>query len=55
VALQRASGRVLVAIVFHTLSNAVVTTASGVGGGEVASQVALLAVVWTVVALLAWR
>lgn len=46
-----AGGRVLAAIVFHTLSNAVsVTTASGVIGDEVASQLALL-VVWTVVAL----
>ncbi|MDS0301011.1 CPBP family intramembrane metalloprotease [Halogeometricum sp. S1BR25-6] len=51
-----AGGRVLVAVVFHTLSNAVsVTTAGGVIGGEVASQVALLAVVWTVVAILVWR
>jgi membrane protease YdiL (CAAX protease family) len=51
-----AGGRVLVAIVFHTLSNAVsVTTAGGVIGDEVASQVALLVVVWTVVVLLVWR
>jgi membrane protease YdiL (CAAX protease family) len=51
-----AGGRVLVAIVFHTLSNAVsVTTAGGVIGDEVASQLALLVVVWTVVALLVWR
>lgn len=51
-----AGGRTLVAIVFHTLSNAVsVTTAGGVIGDEVASQVALLAVVWTVVAVLVWR
>jgi membrane protease YdiL (CAAX protease family) len=49
-------GRVLVAVVFHTLSNTVsVTTAGGVIGGEVASQLALLAVVWTGVALLVWR
>jgi membrane protease YdiL (CAAX protease family) len=49
-------GRVLVAVVFHTLSNTVsVTTAGGVIGGEVASQLALLAVVWTLVALLVWR
>ena len=51
-----AGGRTLVAIVFHTLSNAVsVTTAGGVIGDEVTSQVALLAVVWTVVALIVWR
>jgi membrane protease YdiL (CAAX protease family) len=51
-----AGGRTLVAVVFHTLSNAVsVTTAGGVIGDEVASQVALLAVVWTVVAVLVWR
>ncbi|MFC5369054.1 CPBP family intramembrane glutamic endopeptidase [Salinirubrum litoreum] len=51
-----AGGRVLVAVVFHTLSNAVsVTTAGGVVGSEVASQVALLGVVWAVVALLVWR
>jgi hypothetical protein len=51
-----AGGRTLVAVVFHTLSNAVsVTTAGGVIGDEVASQVALLAVVWTVVALVVWR
>ncbi len=51
-----AGGRTLVAIVFHTLSNAVsVTTAGGVIGDEVASQIALLAVVWTVVAILVWR
>ena len=51
-----AGGRTLVAIVFHTLSNAVsVTTAGGVIGDEVASQIALLAVVWTVVALIVWR
>jgi len=51
-----AGGRTLVAIVFHTLSNAVsVTTAGGVIGDEVASQVALLAVVWTAVVLIVWR
>jgi membrane protease YdiL (CAAX protease family) len=51
-----AGGRTLIAIVFHTLSNAVsVTTAGGVIGDEVASQVALLVVVWTVVAILVWR
>ncbi|WP_336338750.1 CPBP family intramembrane glutamic endopeptidase [Haloarcula brevis] len=51
-----AGGRTLVAVVFHTLSNAVsVTTAGGVIGDEVASQIALLVVVWTVVALIVWR
>lgn len=51
-----AGGRVLVAIVFHTLSNAVsVTTAGGVIGDRVASQLALLVVVWAVVAILVWR
>ncbi|ELZ88309.1 CPBP family intramembrane glutamic endopeptidase [Haloferax sulfurifontis] len=51
-----AGGRVLVAVVFHTLSNAVsVTTAGGVIGDEVASQIALLAVVWAVVVMLVWR
>ena len=51
-----AGGRTLVAVVFHTLSNAVsVTTAGGVIGDEVASQVALLAVVWTAVVLIVWR
>ena len=51
-----AGGRTLVAVVFHTLSNVVsVTTAGGVIGDEVASQVALLAVVWTAVVLLVWR
>lgn len=51
-----AGGRTLVAVVFHTLSNAVsVTTAGGVIGDEVTSQISLLAVVWTVVAILVWR
>jgi len=51
-----AGGRTLVAIVFHTLSNAVsVTTAGGVIGDEVSSQIALTAVVWAVVALIVWR
>ncbi|MDS0222278.1 CPBP family intramembrane metalloprotease [Haloarcula sp. S1AR25-5A] len=51
-----AGGRTLVVVVFHTLSNAVsVTTAGGVIGDDVASQIALLAVVWTVVAILVWR
>jgi membrane protease YdiL (CAAX protease family) len=51
-----AGGRVLVPVVFHTLSNAVsVTTASGVLGDEVRSQVPLLAVVWMGVAILIWR
>ena len=49
-------GRMLVPVVFHTLSNAVsVTTASGVVGDGIGSQVALLAVVWAVVAVLVWR
>jgi membrane protease YdiL (CAAX protease family) len=51
-----AGGRVLVPVVFHTLSNAVsVTTAGGVIGDEIASQVALLVVVWAVAGTLAWR
>lgn len=49
-------GRPLVPVVFHTLSNTVsVTTAGGVVGDDVASQVALLIVVWTLVAILVWR
>jgi membrane protease YdiL (CAAX protease family) len=51
-----AGGRVLVPVVFHTLSNAVsVTTATGVVGDGVVSQVGLLVVVWVVVAVLVWR
>jgi len=51
-----AGGRVLVPVVFHTLSNAVsVTTAGGFVGDEVASVVALLVVVWVVVLGLVWR
>jgi membrane protease YdiL (CAAX protease family) len=51
-----AGGRVLVPVVFHTLSNAVsVTTAIGVVGDGVVSQVGLLVVVWAVVAVLVWR
>jgi membrane protease YdiL (CAAX protease family) len=51
-----AGGRVLIPVVFHTLSNAVsVTTASGVVGDGVAPQVVLLVVVWVSVALLVWR
>jgi len=51
-----AGGRVLVPVVFHTLSNAVsVTTATGVIGDEVVSQVDFLVVVWVVVAVLVWR
>jgi membrane protease YdiL (CAAX protease family) len=51
-----AGGRVLVPVVFHTLSNAVsVTTATGVVGDGVVSQVGLLVVVWLVVAVLVWR
>ncbi|MFD1687069.1 CPBP family glutamic-type intramembrane protease [Halobellus litoreus] len=51
-----AGGRVLVPVVFHTLSNAVsVTTATGVIGDEVVSQIGLLIVVWVVVAVLVWR
>jgi membrane protease YdiL (CAAX protease family) len=51
-----AGGRVLVPVVFHTLSNAVsVTTATGVVGDGVVSQVGLLVVVWVVVAILVWR
>ena len=51
-----AGGRVLIVVVFHTLSNAVsVTTAGGVIGDEVTSQVALLVIVWTTAALLVWR
>jgi membrane protease YdiL (CAAX protease family) len=51
-----AGGRVLVPVVFHTLSNAVsVTTAGGFVGDEVASVVALLVVVWAVVSVLVWR
>jgi membrane protease YdiL (CAAX protease family) len=51
-----AGGRVLVPVVFHTLSNAVsVTTASGVVGDGLASQVALFVVVWGGVAVLVWR
>jgi membrane protease YdiL (CAAX protease family) len=51
-----AGGRVLVPVVFHTLSNAVsVTTATGVIGDGVASQVALLAIVWVSVGVLVWR
>ena len=51
-----AGGRVLVPVVFHTLSNAVsATTATGVIGDEVVSQIGLLIVVWVVVAVLVWR
>ena len=51
-----AGGRVLVPVVFHTLSNDVsVTTATGVVGVGVVSQVGLLFVVWAVVAVLVWR
>jgi membrane protease YdiL (CAAX protease family) len=51
-----AGGRVLVPVVFHTLSNAVsVTTAGGFVGDEIASVVALLVVVWAVVLVLVWR
>jgi membrane protease YdiL (CAAX protease family) len=51
-----AGGRVLVPVVFHTLSNAVsVTTATGVVGDGVVSQVGLLVVVCVVVAVLVWR
>jgi len=53
---NEAGGRVLVPVVFHTLSNAVsVTTATGVVGDGVVSQVGLLVVVWAVVAVLVWR
>ncbi|MEF8791796.1 MAG: type II CAAX endopeptidase family protein [Haloarculaceae archaeon] len=53
---NEAGGRVLVPVVFHTLSNAVsVTTATGVVGDGVVSQVGLLIVVWVVVAVLVWR
>jgi hypothetical protein len=46
----------LVPVVFHTLSNAVsVTTATGVVGDGVSSQIGLLVVVWAVVAVLVWR
>lgn len=49
-------GRVLVPVVFHTLSNAVsVTTATGAVGDEVLSQTGLLVVVWVVVTVLVWR
>jgi membrane protease YdiL (CAAX protease family) len=51
-----AGGRVLVPVVFHTLSNAVsVTTATGVVGDAVVPQVGLLVVVWTAVAVLVRR
>ncbi|RLM53549.1 CPBP family intramembrane metalloprotease [Halobellus sp. Atlit-31R] len=51
-----AGGRVLVPVVFHTLSNTVsVTTASGVVGDEVVSQIGLLIAVWGVVAILVHR
>jgi membrane protease YdiL (CAAX protease family) len=51
-----AGGHVLVPVVFHTLSSAVsVTTATGVVGDEVVSQVGLLIVVWVVVVILVWR
>ena len=51
-----AGGRVIVPVVFHTLSNAVsVTTATGVVGDEVISQTVLLVVVWVIVAILVWR
>ncbi|MFD1686273.1 CPBP family intramembrane glutamic endopeptidase [Halobellus litoreus] len=51
-----AGGRVLVPVVFHTLSNAVsVTTAGGFVGDEVASVLALLVVVWALVLVLVWR
>ena len=51
-----AGGRVLVPVVFHTLSNAVsVTTATGVVGDGFTSQVGLLVVVWAVVVILVWR
>ncbi len=51
-----AGGRVLVPVVFHTLSNAVsVTTATGIVGDGVVSQVGLLVVVWAVVTVLVWR
>jgi membrane protease YdiL (CAAX protease family) len=53
---NEAGGRVLVPVVFHTLSNAVsVTTATGVVGDGVVSQVGLLVVVWVVVAVLVSR
>jgi lysylphosphatidylglycerol synthetase-like protein (DUF2156 family) len=53
---NEAGGRVLIPVVFHTLSNAVsVTTATGVVGDGVVSQVGLLVVVWAVVAVLVWR
>jgi len=51
-----AGGRVLVPVVFHTLSNAVsVTTATGAVGDEVLSQTGILVVVWVVVTVLVWR
>jgi membrane protease YdiL (CAAX protease family) len=52
-----ADGRVLPAVVFHTLSNAVsVATAAGfVGTASVPSEAALSVVVWAVVAVLVWR
>ncbi|MFC7096391.1 type II CAAX endopeptidase family protein [Halobaculum marinum] len=51
-----AGGRVLLPVVFHTLSNAVsVTTATGVVGDEFVSQIGLLIVVWAVVAILVWQ
>ncbi|MFC7175000.1 type II CAAX prenyl endopeptidase Rce1 family protein [Haloplanus litoreus] len=51
-----AGGRVLVPVVFHTLSNAVsVTTATGVVGNDIVSQIGLLIVVWLVVAVLVWQ
>ncbi|MDT3437685.1 type II CAAX endopeptidase family protein [Haloarcula sp. 1CSR25-25] len=51
-----AGGRVLIPVGFHTLSNAVsVTTATGVVGDEVVSQVGLLVAVWAVVAILVWQ
>jgi membrane protease YdiL (CAAX protease family) len=51
-----AGGRVLVPVLFHTLSNAVsVTTATGVVGDGVVSQAGLLVVIWVVVAVLVWR
>ena len=51
-----AGGRVLVPVVFHTLSNAVsVSTATVVVGDGVGSLVAVLVVVWTVAGLLVWR
>jgi hypothetical protein len=51
-----AGGRVLVVVVFHTLSNAVsASTAGGIVGDGVGSLVAVLIVVWIVAGLLVRR